>query len=36
VVEFEAAVRNLQPGDAVSLRLVDPEAGEMVVNYRVR
>jgi serine protease Do len=36
VAEFEAAVRNLQPGDAVSLRLVDPEAGEMVVNYRVR
>jgi serine protease Do len=34
--EFEAAVRGIQPGDAVSLRLVDPEAGEMVVNYRVR
>lgn len=34
--EFEAAVRNLQPGDAVSLRLVDPQLGETVVNFRVR
>jgi serine protease Do len=34
--EFDAAVRRLSPGDAVSLRVVDRELGEMVVNYRVR
>jgi serine protease Do len=34
--DFEAAVRGLGPGDAVSLRVVDPELGEMVVNYRLR
>lgn len=34
--EFEAAARTLNPGDAVSLRVVDPELGETVVNYRLR
>jgi serine protease Do len=34
--EFDAAVRRLNPGDAVSLRIVDRELGETVVNYRVR
>jgi serine protease Do len=34
--EFEAAVRRLNPGDAVSLRFVHPQLGEMAVNYRVR
>jgi serine protease Do len=34
--EFNVAVRGLAEGAAVSLRLVDPELGETVVNYRVR
>jgi serine protease Do len=34
--EFESVVRGLKPGDAVSLRVVAPELGEMVVNYRLR
>jgi serine protease Do len=34
--EFDAAVRDLDPGDAVSLRVVDRELGEVVVNYRLR
>jgi serine protease Do len=34
--EFEAAVRGLSPGDAVSLRVLDRQLGEMVVNFRVR
>jgi serine protease Do len=36
VSEFEAAARGLSPGDAVSLRVVDRELGEMIANYRVR
>jgi serine protease Do len=34
--EFDAAVSRLQAGNAVSLRVIDPELGEMVVNYRMR
>jgi serine protease Do len=34
--EFDAAVRGLNRGDAVSLRVIDAELGEMVVNLRVR
>jgi serine protease Do len=34
--DFRDAARALKAGDAVSLRVVDPELGEMVVNYRVR
>jgi serine protease Do len=34
--EFENVVRRLSAGDAVSLRVVDRELGEMVVNFRVR
>jgi serine protease Do len=34
--EFEQVARGLQPGDAVSLRVVSPELGEIVVNYRLR
>jgi S1-C subfamily serine protease len=34
--EFEAAASRLNPGDAVSLRVVDPELGDMVINYRIR
>jgi serine protease Do len=34
--EFDAAVRGLSAGDAVSLRVIDRELGEMVVNYRLR
>jgi len=34
--EFEQVARGLQSGDAVSLRVVDPELGEIVVNYRLR
>lgn len=34
--DFTSAVRGLNAGDVVSLRLVVPEMGETVVNYRVR
>jgi S1-C subfamily serine protease len=30
------ALRSLRPGAAVSVRVLDPELGETVVNYRAR
>jgi serine protease Do len=34
--DFDRAAGALEPGDAVSLRLLDPELGETVVNFRAR
>jgi serine protease Do len=34
--EFERAVADIGAGDAVSLRVVDREYGEVIVNFRVR
>ena len=34
--EFEAIAGGIRSGDAVSLRLMDPDFGETIINYRVR
>ena len=36
VRSFERAIDSIESGDVVSLRVVDPELGETIVNYRVR
>jgi serine protease Do len=36
IAEFDAALGRLRAGGAVSLRVIDRELGEMVVNYRIR
>ena len=34
--EAEAVIASLEPGEAISARLLDPHLGEMVANFRVR
>ena len=36
VEEFEAIAGRVRAGEAVSLRLMDPDFGETIINYRVR
>jgi serine protease Do len=36
VADVERAARTVEPGNVVSLRVRDPEVGELIVNYRAR
>ena len=34
VADYERATREITPGKVVSLRVIDPELGETIVNFR--
>jgi serine protease Do len=36
MADVERAIAKIKPGDIVSLRLIDPQLGETVANYRTR